>query len=62
MIPQAKYARLDLLESTTGNGFSKYRLAKAYIRWTREHTASDLSDSERDQFMVLIEKINKALE
>ncbi|MGV8823563.1 AAA family ATPase [Methylibium petroleiphilum] len=51
---------IDLLEST-GSGFSKYKLAKAYLRWARDHTASDLTATERDQFKVLIEKINKAL-
>lgn len=51
---------IDLLQAT-GNGFSKYKLAKAYIQWARDHTASDLTATERDQFKVLIEKINKAL-
>jgi hypothetical protein len=36
-------------------------LAKAYIRWARDHSASDLTATERDQFKMLIEKINKAL-
>ena len=52
---------IDLLESQ-GNKFSKYKLAKAYVRWTRDHTASDLPDSECNRFKALIEKINKALE
>jgi len=51
---------IDLLESTDG-GFSKYKLAKAYLRWAHSHAASDLAATERDQFKVLIEKINKAL-
>lgn len=51
---------IDLLEST-GSGFSKYKLAKAYLRWARDHSASDLTATERDLFKVLIEKINKAL-
>lgn len=51
---------IDLFEST-GSGFSKYKLAKAYIRWARDHSASDLTATERDQFKMLIEKINKAL-
>ena len=41
--------------------FSKYRLAKAYLRWTREHTASHLSDDERDSWKDLIDRVNKAL-
>jgi predicted ATPase len=51
---------IDLFEAA-GNTFSKYKLAKAYIRWTRDHTVSDLTNTERDQFKALIEKINKAL-
>ena len=42
-------------------GFSKYRLAKAYLRWTRDHTANDLTDDERDSWEKLITLINKAL-
>jgi hypothetical protein len=38
--------------------FSKYKLAKAYVRWTRGHTSSDLSIAERVQWTTLIEKIN----
>jgi predicted ATP-dependent endonuclease of OLD family len=41
--------------------FSKYRLAKAFLRWSRTHSANDLTQGERDQWKALIEKINKAL-
>lgn len=41
--------------------FSKYRLAKAFLRWAREHEASDLAEHERTQWMALIGAINKAL-
>jgi len=41
--------------------FSKYRLAKAYVRWTREHDASQLTESERQQWIALVGKINAAL-
>ena len=51
---------VDLLNSS-GNGFSKYKLAKAYIGWTRDHAANDLADVEREQFKTLIDKINKVL-
>jgi predicted ATPase len=42
-------------------GFSKYRLAKAYLRWTRSHTAADLTPDEQAQWTTLITAINKAL-
>lgn len=42
-------------------GFSKYKLAKAFLRWTRDHVAGDLSDDERRQWKKLIGAINSAL-
>lgn len=41
--------------------FSKYRLAKAYLRWTREHSAADLTESERNSWTELIKRVNRAL-
>jgi predicted ATPase len=42
--------------------FSKYKLAKAYIRWTREHDASAIQEIERSQWSALISKINVVLQ
>jgi predicted ATPase/energy-coupling factor transporter ATP-binding protein EcfA2 len=42
-------------------GFSRYKLAKAYVRWTKEHDASELEADERTQWFTLIGKINTAL-
>lgn len=41
--------------------FSKYRLAKAFVRWSRDHEASDLSEREREQWKKLINAVNAAL-
>lgn len=41
--------------------FSKYRLAKAFLRWARTHGASDLQPHEVKQCTSLITRINKAL-
>lgn len=41
--------------------FSKYKLAKAYIRWTRSNDSSALTGDERSKWKGLIENINKAL-
>ncbi|MCC6436836.1 MAG: AAA family ATPase [Acidimicrobiales bacterium] len=41
--------------------FSKYRLAKAYLRWTRDHVATDLKEDERGAWADLVSRINKAL-
>jgi hypothetical protein len=43
------------------NGFSKYKLAKAFLRWTRDHAANELADDERRHWKKLIESINAAL-
>jgi predicted ATP-dependent endonuclease of OLD family len=50
----------DIFASEIGD-FSKYRLAKEFVRWTRDHKASDLSFKERSQWKALIEKINSTL-
>lgn len=41
--------------------FSKYRLAKAYLRWTREHDAEDLTEQERHSWSALVNRVNHAL-
>jgi len=41
--------------------FSKYRLAKAFVRWSRDHSAKDLSSDEREQWKKLIQAINSAV-
>ncbi len=44
-----------------GSDFSKYRLAKGFLRWSRSHDAADLTDDERLQWSVLFGNINEAL-
>lgn len=51
---------IDIFENEVPD-FSKYRLAKAYIRWTRENEAKNLTSQERDQWTALIQNINKVL-
>ena len=51
---------VDLFTSEVGD-FSRYRLAKAFVRWTRDHSASDLSEEERAAWKRLIDKINTTL-
>lgn len=41
--------------------FSKYKLAKAFVRWTRANEAKDLTKEELDGFKKLIQTINKIL-
>jgi hypothetical protein len=41
-------------------GFSKYKLAKSFVRWTRDHEAADLTADERAAFVDLLGRINKA--
>jgi hypothetical protein len=42
-------------------GFSKYKLAKAFVRWSRDHTSDELQEEERKQWKMLIDHLNKAL-
>lgn len=49
------------LFSSEIDGFSKYKLAKAYIRWTQNHTADDLSSEEISQWGQLFDAVNKVL-
>lgn len=41
--------------------FSKYRLAKAFVRWSRDNDAKALSEKERESFSALIAAVNNAL-
>ena len=41
--------------------FSKYRLGKAYLKWTEAQDAGDLSEAERAAWTKLIRRINKVL-
>jgi AAA ATPase domain len=50
---------VDIFSSQTG--FSKYKLAKAFLRWTRDNDASALSETERAAWGKLINAINSAL-
>lgn len=47
--------------STEIADFSKYQLAKAFLRWTRDSSFSDLTNEEQEYCKKLIDKINKAL-
>lgn len=58
---QAARPIVDVFADEFGKDFSKYRLAKAYLRWTRAHNADELTSDERSQWVKLIEMINKTL-
>ena len=58
---QPESSIVEVFEKQIGHDFSKYRLAKAFLRWTKDHTASDLSEEERIGWKRLIEKINNTL-
>jgi hypothetical protein len=58
---QPESSIVEVFEKEIGHDFSKYRLAKAFLRWSKDHTASDLSEEERVGWKRLIEKINVTL-
>ncbi len=41
--------------------FSKYKLAKAYLRWCRTNDSSNLTKNEIEHWKKMIDRINKAL-
>jgi len=57
---QPKRPIVDIFDSEVEK-FSKYKLAKAYVRWTRDNSVNDLSKKEKDQCTSLITHINKVL-
>jgi hypothetical protein len=57
---QTKRPIVDLFSSEISD-FSKYKLAKAFLRWSRDHEYSDLRSEEQAQWKELIENINKSL-
>ena len=57
---QARRPIADIFAAQIEN-FSKYRLAKAYLRWAREHSFSDLTQDERNSWVELIKRVNRAL-
>ena len=61
-VAQAQATRpiVDIFTAEIGD-FSKYKLAKAYVRWTRDHDASGLSEIEATAWKKLIESVNSAL-
>lgn len=58
---QTKRPIVDILSSVAKENFSKYQLAKAFIRWSRDHSLDDLTETEISQAEKLITKINHAL-
>jgi predicted ATP-dependent endonuclease of OLD family len=52
---------IDLFQKVIGKEFSKYKLSKAFLKWSRYHTASDLTKPEIEGCTRLINAINSAL-
>lgn len=52
---------IDLFQRKIGKDFSKYKLAKAFLRWSRDHSIEDLTSNEITGCTNLISAINNAL-
>lgn len=52
---------VDTFQKQIGKDFSKYKLAKAFLRWSRDHTANELKAREVEGCANLISAINAAL-
>ena len=57
---QPKRPLVDILTKEI-EGFSKYHMAKSYVRWTRENKICDIHVEEVKQWTALIEHVNKEL-
>ena len=53
---------VDIFTKEIGKGtFSKYHLAKAFLRWSQGHEAADLTDVEHSSWVKLIDRVNRVL-
>lgn len=52
---------VDIFQKQMGKDFSKYKLAKAFLRWSRDHSVTDLKAHELEGCTSLINAINAAL-
>jgi len=58
----AKQPNRPIIDIFSGvDGFSKYKLAKAFLRWSRDHDVGALSEPEKLAWAKLIAAINSAL-
>lgn len=57
---QPKRTAVSIMEAQKPK-ITKYRLAKAFLRWCREHSSKDLSENERDKWQAAFEAVNRAL-
>ncbi|WP_353096360.1 AAA family ATPase [Empedobacter brevis] len=57
---QSKRPIIDIFSKEVPH-FSKYKLAKAYIKWTRSKTSSDLTTKELANWKKMINTVNKIL-
>lgn len=51
---------VDILKKADKN-FSKYKLAKEFLKWSKEHNINDLEESEKNNCQKLVDTINKRL-
>jgi predicted ATP-dependent endonuclease of OLD family len=52
---------IDIFQKKIGKEFSKYKLAKAFLRWSRDHSALELAAHEVEGCTKLVNAINAAL-
>ncbi len=52
---------VNILLEVAGKDFSKFKLAKAFLKWSSEHNFCDLTAEEQNNIKLLISHINRAL-
>lgn len=56
-----KQRQRSIIEIVREKKLSKYELAKSYLKWSRNHTAENLTEQERKNWTLLIKHVNKIL-
>jgi hypothetical protein len=52
---------VDIFKSEIGAGFSKYKLAKAFLQWLTGHGWDDFTAAEQQAWRTLLLAVNKGL-
>ncbi|SUC46504.1 Uncharacterised protein [Providencia stuartii] len=52
---------INIFQKEIGKDFSKYKLAKAFLKWSRDHSITNLTKNEIQGCTNLINAINSAL-
>ena len=61
VMQQSTRSIIAIFKQEIGRKFSKYKLAKAFVRWTSKNSVEDLTDEERAAWRKLVQMVNRSL-